>query len=580
MFLLFIPFSLYGQSITIGDDGIVRCKDVPIGTTHPIFGNTYEVVDRELLTQRRDEGIDMSLMCVSKVTDMTEMFSLRTVNGDITKWDVSSVTNMSGMFVDSPFNQPIGNWDVGNVTDMSRMFNRSPFNKPLGDWNVSSAKDMRYMFDGNSQFDQFLVKWCVKNITSKPQYFSTNSPLKEENKPFWGSCLGIPPKSNLIYPQNNSENVSRNVELIWYSDTLSTKYQLQVFDGFDPMIIDTLVIDTLFTSPITFNGNQEYNWRVRGINENRTIQGEPLMGEWSTSWSFTTQVEPVGAITLLSPDHNSTIVGLTPTLSWNSEANSQSYTIQVSADEFETTIAEQVVTDTTFTSPELSYSTGYQWRVRGSNASGDSQWSTSWSFTTLKEPLISPEQLSPFADQENVGTLVEFQWVSVNSVVSYHLQVAADETFSSLTFESSVIDTNTFILTQSLDQNSSYFWRVRSLSDIEVRHSSWSDTLTFSTGIRTSLEEDILPTEFSLNQNYPNPFNPTTQIKFSLPTTSNVRLVVYSITGQRISTLVDGSMGIGNHTVSFDGKSLSSGVYIYRLTTPEFTQTRFMSLIK
>jgi hypothetical protein len=70
--LLLLTTTLYSQSITIGDDGIVRCKGVSIGTTQTIFGDTYEVVDRNLLIQRRNEGKDMeSLMCVSNVTDMS-----------------------------------------------------------------------------------------------------------------------------------------------------------------------------------------------------------------------------------------------------------------------------------------------------------------------------------------------------------------------------------------------------------------------------------------------------------------------------------------------------------------------------
>ena len=49
--LIVLSTSMFGQSITIGEDGIVRCKDVPIGTTQTILGETYEVVDRDLLIQ-------------------------------------------------------------------------------------------------------------------------------------------------------------------------------------------------------------------------------------------------------------------------------------------------------------------------------------------------------------------------------------------------------------------------------------------------------------------------------------------------------------------------------------------------
>lgn len=89
-----------------------------------------------------------------------------------------------------------------------------------------------------------------------------------------------------------------------------------------------------------------------------------------------------------------------------------------------------------------------------------------------------------------------------------------------------------------------------------------------------------LPSNITLNQNYPNPFNPSTQIRFSLPEAQNVRLIIYDLTGRRIETLVRQKMNSGFHTVTFDGESLASGIYLYRLITPERTLTRKMILLK
>lgn len=89
-----------------------------------------------------------------------------------------------------------------------------------------------------------------------------------------------------------------------------------------------------------------------------------------------------------------------------------------------------------------------------------------------------------------------------------------------------------------------------------------------------------LPSNFQLEQNYPNPFNPITQIKFSLPKNTQVKLEVFTILGQSVSVLVDGNLSGGVHSVVFDGSGVTSGVYLYKLTTPEFTQTRVMNLLK
>ena len=125
LFLIIISPTLFGQSITIGEDGIVRCKDVAVGTTEEISGDTYEVVDRDLLIQRRDEGADLSKVCTSLINDMDRLFYMSVINHDIGNWDVSSVNNMRQMFRSSTFNKDISKWDVSSVTNMSGMFSQS-----------------------------------------------------------------------------------------------------------------------------------------------------------------------------------------------------------------------------------------------------------------------------------------------------------------------------------------------------------------------------------------------------------------------------------------------------------------------
>jgi len=102
----------------------------------------------------------------------------------------------------------------------------------------------------------------------------------------------------------------------------------------------------------------------------------------------------------------------------------------------------------------------------------------------------------------------------------------------------------------------------------------------------TAIESNpVVPVEFGLEQNYPNPFNPSTQILFSMPQAGKVSLTIYNLLGQKIMTLVDGTLAAGTHTVSWNGRDargvqLPSGVYFYSLKTSNFTATKRMILMK
>jgi hypothetical protein len=88
------------------------------------------------------------------------------------------------------------------------------------------------------------------------------------------------------------------------------------------------------------------------------------------------------------------------------------------------------------------------------------------------------------------------------------------------------------------------------------------------------------PVAFDLKQNYPNPFNPTTTIEFSIENTELVNLSVYSISGEKVATLVDGITNAGNNSVTFDASNLSSGVYFYTLNANGVSATSKMILMK
>jgi hypothetical protein len=110
-------------------------------------------------------------------------------------------------------------------------------------------------------------------------------------------------------------------------------------------------------------------------------------------------------------------------------------------------------------------------------------------------------------------------------------------------------------------------------------NSGITKTYQFPTEIKED-NNDIIPNTVTLQQNYPNPFNPDTKISFSIPAKREVKLIVYNILGQEVTTLADGEFTAGYHEVEFDGSDYASGVYLCRLQTGETSITRKMQFVK
>lgn len=104
-----------------------------------------------------------------------------------------------------------------------------------------------------------------------------------------------------------------------------------------------------------------------------------------------------------------------------------------------------------------------------------------------------------------------------------------------------------------------------------------SDFVGFATSVK---ENGTIPTVFNLDQNYPNPFNPTTIISYSLPEAASVSLKVFDVLGREVQTLVNDVKNAGTYTVEFNANNLPSGVYIYRIETPNYSSVKKMLLIK
>jgi len=96
----------------------------------------------------------------------------------------------------------------------------------------------------------------------------------------------------------------------------------------------------------------------------------------------------------------------------------------------------------------------------------------------------------------------------------------------------------------------------------------------------TAESNNTLPSEYGLDQNYPNPFNPSTEIRYQLPEDNHVKLQVYDILGNLVTTLVDQQMEAGYHNVIWNANRLASGVYFYTLRSGSYVSTKKLMLLK
>jgi photosystem II stability/assembly factor-like uncharacterized protein len=100
---------------------------------------------------------------------------------------------------------------------------------------------------------------------------------------------------------------------------------------------------------------------------------------------------------------------------------------------------------------------------------------------------------------------------------------------------------------------------------------------TTPTGISKEQQSDF---SFRLNQNYPNPFNPNTVISYSIPSTSNIKLIVYNTLGQTVRAIENTFKQPGNYSINFNASDLASGIYFYKLEAGQFSQIKKMMLLK
>ncbi len=189
-----------------------------------------------------------------------------------------------------------------------------------------------------------------------------------------------------------------------------------------------------------------------------------------------------------------------------------------------------------------------------------------------------PQPVRPESESIIDEDAVTLAWGEADLAETYHFQMAQDESFEVLIVDEAGLESTEFEVT-NLEGSTTYFWRVEAANANST--SGWSDAMQFTTSETVSAEDDpSLPGQFVLHPNFPNPFNPVTQIRYELPEQTPVRLQVYNLLGEHVTTLVNEVQSAGRYEISFDGSQLSSGTYLYRIEAGVFVASETMLMVK
>ena len=372
------------------------------------------------------------------------------------------------------FNEFIGSGDVPYSSKIA------VGNTGTADLNIVEISNETDIFDISERaFTLEVDDYTFLNLTFNPEVIGEYSDvflIKSEGlndttiQVFGNYTEPIPSIPDLISPDHSSTDVSVNPIFKWNSVEYATGYDFILLSELDTVI--TMSISDTTITDLVLEYALDYSWKVRATNK----IGD---GDWSSIWDFTTKIERPSQVSLSSPSDDASGVVLRPTLSWSSSARSTEYDIQVSTDGFSSYVINTITTDTSYSvGTDLEYATTYSWRVRGTNTTGDGDWSSLYIFKTKPRLPQKVNLQSPLQGAIKIPTNPILGWVLDSNIDSYQVQVSKDSDFIDLIFSSEKI-TDSQIQIDGLEAASMYYWKTRGYN--ASGFGSWSEVWNFTT---------------------------------------------------------------------------------------------------
>ena len=206
-----------------------------------------------------------------------------------------------------------------------------------------------------------------------------------------------------------------------------------------------------------------------------------------------------------------------------------------------------------------------------SNQSGN--WAGLWECEIWGPGQALSVELSEFSGSVN-GSQVYLKWSTSSETNNYGFEIQRRDfhEFETLAFvqgRGTTTEPGYYNFTDMNLKPGKYFYRLKTIE--------YGGTTEYSDEIMVEVAQ---PNTISLDQNFPNPFNPSTKIKFTIPERNQVSLIIYDLTGEEVSNLVNEELQAGVHSIDFNAENLSSGVYIYSLRVANFQESKKMIVMK
>lgn len=347
---------------------------------------------------------------------------------------------------------------------------------------------------------------------------------------------------NLIYPANNSENVSINTDFVWNKFKGATQYQVGLTFNYDGIPTKEMYF-TKDTTLHLYEPIGAYGWQVR-----------PIINSDTLSWSRMNKFKLKGEqwISAIAPPQYSQNVSLVPKLSWTKYDGAIGYQIKfVHANNLQLIInteePEYQMVDS------LQYEDWVMWYIRPLKKEGYGYWSREFAFQT-EGKAIEVELLSPADNESNVEKAPKLDWTDVKGALEYELRIIKSYLGDSPNYKTVKSE---YKIEEFLLPNKAIWWKLRALT--KLGYTTWSKTSTFSTGnFGSSITYEDAGNMLRI---IPNPVKDNFILENTMPNAEIKRISIVNINGcEVLSKQINGNFLAGNN-YTIDCSALPNGAY-------------------